>query len=249
MKRRKKLLLFLASLLVSYGCNPSWDVTLYSQKIRGSNKIIYKYDAWGGRDAHQSGLAILDSAEEFEMSKITSLPGSYFAETPQKEHIKLILVNNGENPTTAKDTILSPFKHYFKDIKEMKFEVTEYNNTYGSSPMNTGLMEYEFGTIKETNDSLTFEDVVHKFGGIEFPTKVSFPKGNITVFDDTTGRVHRIIIDKFIRMKGEIYRPTKPLEIVPNQPIIGFATFYFIPKKQLKSSVLTNEGIFKQVRK
>ncbi|ETZ23372.1 hypothetical protein N824_18085 [Pedobacter sp. V48] len=232
-----------------YGCNPSWDVTLYSQKIRGSNKIIYQYDAWGGRDSHQSGFAILDSAEEFNMSKITSLPGSYFAETPRKGYIKLILVNNGENPTTAKDTILNPVKHYFKNIQGIKFEITEYNDTYGSSPMNTGLMEYEFGAIKETNDGLTFENVVHKSGGIEWPSKVSFPKGNITVFEDTTGRVHHIIIEKFIRMKGEIYKPTKPLEIVPDQAIIGFATFYFIPKKLLKSSTLTNEGIFKQLRK
>jgi hypothetical protein len=110
-------------------------------------------------------------------------------------------------------------------------------------------MEYEFETIKETNDSLIFENVVNKFGGIEWPSKVSFPKGNITVFEDSTGRVHRIILEKFIRMKGEIYKPTKPLEIVPDQAIIGFATFYFIPKKLLRSNTLTNEGIFKPLRK
>ncbi|PTS98931.1 hypothetical protein DBR11_13760 [Pedobacter sp. HMWF019] len=182
------------------------------------------------------------------MSKITSLPGSYFAEAPRKDYIKLIQVNGGKNPTTAKDTILNPSKHYFKNIKGIKFEITEYNDTYGSSPMNTGLMEYEFETIKETNDRLIFENVTHK-AGIELPSKISFAKGNITIFEDTTGRIHRIIIEKFIRMKGEIYKPTKPLEIVPDQAIIGFATFYFIPKKLLYSSAFTNEGIFKQVRK
>ena len=249
MKKNKNLILFLGNLIMLYGCNPSWDVTLYSQKIRGSNKILYQYYAWGGRDSHQSGFAILDSAEEFNISKITSLPGSYFVEAPRKDNIKLIRVNNRENPTTAKDTILNPSKHYFKHIKGMKLEVTEYNDTYGSSPMNTGLMRYEFESIKETNDSLTFENVVHKSGGIEWPSKVSFPKGNITVIEDTTGRVDRINIEKFIKMKGEIYKPTKPLEIVPNQAIIGFATLYFIPKKTLMSKALTNEGIFKQVRK
>lgn len=248
MKRRKKLFLFLVSVIMFYGCNPSWDVTLYSQKIRGSNKIIYQYHAWGGRDSHQSGFAILDSAEEFNMSKITSLPGSYFAEAPRKDYIKVIQVNSSKNPTTEKDTILNPSKHYFKNIKGIKFDITEYNDTYGSSPMNTGLMQYEFETIKETNDHLIFENVTHK-SGIELPSKVSFPKGNITIFEDTTGRIHRIIIEKFIRMKGEIYKPTKPLEIVPDQAIIGFATFYFIPKKLLNSSAFTNEGIFKQVRK
>ncbi|RZL44839.1 MAG: hypothetical protein EOP00_18885 [Pedobacter sp.] len=249
MKKRTKSFLFLGSILMVYGCNPSWDVNLYSQKIRGTNKIIYQYDAWGGRDSHKSGITILDSAEEFNMSKITSLPGSYFAEIPTKDYIKLIRVNNGENPTTEQDTVLKPSKHYFKNIKGIKYEVTEFNDTYGSSTMNTGLMKYEFEMVKETNDSLTFENVVHKFGGIKWPSKISFPKGNITVVDDTTGRVHRIVIEQFIRMKGEIYKPSKPLEIVTNQAIIGFATFYFIPKKHIKSSALTNEGIFKQVRK
>lgn len=249
MKRRNKQFLFLVSVVTLYNCNPSWDVTLYSQKIKGSNKILYQYDAWGGRDSHQFGIAILDSAEEFNMSTIAALPGSYFSETPTKDLIKIITVRNGENLTTPKDTVLNPSNHYSKNIKGIKFDVTEYNDTYGSSPMNTGLMEYEFETIKETNDSLTFENVIHKSGGIEWPSKVSFPKGNITVFEDTTGRVHRIIIEKFISMKGEIYKPTKPLEIVPDQAIIGFATFYFIPKKLLNSSALTNEGIFKHVRK
>jgi hypothetical protein len=249
MKRRKKLFLFLVSVVTFYGCNPSWEVTLYSQKIKGSNKILYQYDAWGGRDSHQSGITILDSAEEFNMSRITPLPGSYFLETPTMDSIKLITVRHGENYTTSKDTVLNPSNHYSKNIKGIKFDATEYNETYGSSPMNTGLMENEFETIKETTDSLIFENVIHKSGGIVLPSKVSFPKGNITVFEDTTGRVHRIIIEKFIRMKGEIYKPTKPLEIVPDQAIIGFATFYFIPKKLLNSKALTNEGIFKHVRK
>lgn len=249
MKRRKKLFLFLASILMFYGCNPSWEVTLYSQKIKESNKIIYQYDAWGGRDSHQSGFAILDSEEEFNMSRISPLPGSYFSETPTKDSIKLITVRHGEYYTAPKDTNLNPSKHYTKNIKGIKFEVTEYKETYGSSPMNTGLMEYEFETIIETNDSLIFENVIHKSGGIELPSKISFPKGNITVFEDKTDRVHQITIEKFIRMKGEIYKPTNPLEIVPDQAIIGFATFYFIPKNLLKSTALTNEGIFKHVRK
>ncbi len=248
MKIRNKLLLSL-NIIMFYGCNPSWDVTLYSQKIRGSKKIIYHYDAWGGRDSHQSGFAILDSTEEFDMSKIISLPGSHFAEVPNKDYIKLIQVNNSENPTTPNDTILTPSRHYFKNIKGIKFEVIEYNSTYGSSPMNTGMMEYEFETIKETNDSLTFEFVVHKFGGIKLPSRFSFPKGNITLLEDTLGRVNRVVVEKFIKMKGEIYKPTKRLELVPNQAIIGFATFHFIPKKLINASELTNEGIFKQVRK
>lgn len=245
MERTKKLCLFLGSVIIFYGCNPSWDVTLYVQKIKGSNKIIYQYDAWGGRDSHESGFAILDSTEEFDMSTITSLPGSYFAEVPTKDYIKLINVRNSQNSTTPKDTVLKPAREYSKKIKGIKFDIIEYSETYGS-PMNTGLMEYDFDIVNEKNDSLTFENVTLK-SGIKLPSKVSFPKGNITILEDTTGRVDKIIIEKFIKEKGEIYKPTKPLEIVPGQAIIGFATFYFFPKKILKSSSLTNEGIFKQV--
>jgi len=247
MKIARKLFIIIGCTLIISGCKPSWDVTLYSQKIKGSNKIIYQYDAWGGRDSHKFGFAILDSAEEFDMSEITSLPGSYFAETPTKDHIKLINIRNLENPTAPKDTVLKPSNEHSKEIMGINFDIIEYNETYGRSPMNTGLMEYEFDTVREKNDSLTFENVSHKFG-IKLPSNVSFPKGNITIVEDSIGRVHRIIIEKFIRMKGEIYKPTKPLEIVPGQAIIGFATFYFLPKRTLKSSSLTNDGIFKEVK-
>lgn len=246
MKTSRKLFISLGFAMILAGCKPSWDVTLYSQKIKGSNKIIYKYDAWGGRDSHKFGFAILDSVDEFDMSEISYLPGSYFAETPTKDYIKLINIRNLEKPTTPKNTILTPSKKHSKNIMGFKVDIIEYNETYGSSPI-TSLMEYEFDIVKEKDDSLTFENVTRKFG-IELPSKVSFPKGNIVIDEDSTGTVHRISIEKFIKAKGEIYKPTKPLEIVPGQAIIGFATFYFLPKRMLKSSSLTNYGIFKKVK-
>lgn len=52
-----------------------WNISeLYAQKIEGTSKILYKYDAWGGRDSHASGYVILDSTEIFKVDIRKDLP-------------------------------------------------------------------------------------------------------------------------------------------------------------------------------
>ena len=231
---------------MSYGCG-SWDTTLYSQKIEGSNKLIYEYSAWGGRDSHISGYAILDDSKTFDISDLNELPGSYFDGKPKFDHIKLIDVDMLGNPTTSNDTLLTPKKHYFKKIDDLNIEVTEYKDTYGRTT-ETGLMRYEFQTLVETKDSLTFNNVRRKFG-IELPSRISFSKGNIKLLDDSTGKVLYISVNQFINARGGIYMPTRPLELVENRPILGFATYEFYPTTNLNSKDITNYGVFKLVRK
>ena len=54
-----------------YGCNSSlgkWNVDeLFAQQIEGSSKLLYKYNAWGGRDSNANGFVILDSPKEFKI--------------------------------------------------------------------------------------------------------------------------------------------------------------------------------------
>jgi uncharacterized lipoprotein YehR (DUF1307 family) len=212
--RKYNILFLITTSTILYGCNSSWNTTLYAQRIEGTNKTIYEYDAWGGRDTHLFGYAILDASKEFKVNNRIDLPGSYFNGKPRANNLKLIEIISSQTPTSEKDTILSPLRHYFKLIDGINAEVTEYNDTYGSNTMNTGLMRYEFDTLKETNDSLTFNNVLLKFGGTELPIKTTFAKGNIKIVDDSTGRILYISVKQFVKLRGEIYKPTKPLEIV-----------------------------------
>jgi hypothetical protein len=102
--------------------------------------------------------------------------------------------------------------------------------------------------MKETADSLTFYNVTKKFGGKQFPSTTSFVKGNIKVVDSTEGNINYIDVDQVIIKRGDIYKPTKPLELVSNQPIVGMATYRFYPRQATKTTVLTDYGIFKRLK-
>ncbi len=84
---RTTLVLFIIFNLSS--CNwGEWHVgELYSQRIEGTSKILYKYDAWGGRDSHASGFIILDSTETFEVNPNNDLQFVYLTEIPNKNYI------------------------------------------------------------------------------------------------------------------------------------------------------------------
>jgi hypothetical protein len=234
-----------------FSCGESYEVDeLYKQQIPNSSKVIYCFDAWSKyNDSHKSGCAILDSTEEFKISKIEELPSSYFDGKPSIEKIKLINVTSSyENPPTQKDTLLNPKKHYFRKFNGLDVEITEYNKTYGSGSIDTGLKIYNFEKFIESKDSLTFYDIEYKTGE-KLSQKTAFPKGNIKIVEDNNGKIIYVRIEQFINKKGAIYKPTKPLELVKNQPIIGFATYEFHPKKTINSRELTNIGIYKKVKK
>ena len=223
--------------------------SLYRQRIANSNLVIYDFSFAGGfvTSSDYTGFAVLDSSISFSKNRIKELPCTYFSARPTSSNFKMIDINYGQNPTTDKDTLLRPRKSYSKKIENVQIDVTEYNDTYGSATTSTGLMEYEFDRFKETADSLTLYNVTKKFGGREFPSTVSFTKGNIKIIDSTNYDIHHIQIDQVIIQRSDIYKPTKPLELVPNQPVVGMATYYFYPRTPIKSTGLTDYGIFKRV--
>lgn len=223
--------------------------SLYRQRIANSSLVIYDFSFAGGfvTSSDYTGLAVLDSAISFSKDRVKELPCRYFSARPTNSNFKMIDINYGQNPRTEKDTLLTPQKKYSKKIDNVQVDVTEYNDTYGSATTSTGLMEYEFDRLKETADSLTFYNVTKKFGGKEFSSTVSFTKGNIKLIDSANNDISRIQIDQVIIQRSDIYKPTKPLELVPNQPVVGMATYYFYPKTRMKSTDLTDYGIFKRV--
>lgn len=251
--------LLVVSFIISFlfeGCNFKKETlkdglqSLYKQRIANSRLVIYDFSFAGGfaTSSSYTGFAVLDSTILFSKDKLKELPCTYFAEVPTGSGFKMIDINYGQNPRTKNDTLLTPIKQYSKKIDDILVNVIAYNDTYGSATSSTGLMEYEFDVMKETKDSLTFYNVTKNFGGKEFPSTTSFVKGNIKVVDSASGIINYIDIDQVIIKRGDIYKPTKPRELVPNQPIVGIATYRFYPKQATKSTILTDYGIFKRVK-
>ncbi|MCF1717027.1 hypothetical protein L0U88_20460 [Flavihumibacter sp. RY-1] len=223
---------------------------LYRQRVANSPLVIYDFSFAGGfvTSSDHTGFAILDSTVSFSKDKMNELPCTYFAAVPTNTVFEMIDINYGQNPRTEKDTLLTPTNHYSKKVGNLQINVSEYKDTYGSATSSTGLMEYEFDIMRETSDSLTFYNVTKKFGGKEFPATTSFVKGNIKVVDSTEGSINYIDVDQVIIKRGDTYKPTKPLELVSNQPIVDMATYRFYPRKAIKTATLTDYGIFKRMK-
>ena len=244
------------SLTLFASCNFMADTSqdrlqsLYRQRVPNSILVIYDFSFAGGfvTSSDRTGFAILDSTVSFSKDKMMELPCTYFAASPTDSVFEMIDINYGQNPRTESDTMLTPIKRYSKNVKSLQINVTAYNDTYGSATSSTGLMEYEIDSMKESVDSLTFYNVKKKFGGKEFPPTTSFVKGNIHVVDSTQGNINYIEVDQAIITRGDIYKPTKPLELVLNHPIVGMATYRFYPRYATKTTALTDYGIFKRVK-
>ena len=224
--------------------------SLYRQRVANSPLLIYDFRFTGGfvTSSDHTGFAVLDSTVSFSKGKMKELPCTYFAAVPTNSVFEMFEINYGQNPRTERDTLIIPTNHYSKSAGTLQIIITEYNDTYGSATSSTGLMEYDYDSTKETADSLTFYNVTKKFGGKEFPSNTSFVKGNIKVVDSIEGNINYIDVDQVILKRGDIYKPTKPLELVSNQPIVGVATYRFYPRHHTKTTALTDYGIFKRVK-
>ncbi|WP_426670445.1 hypothetical protein ACPPVU_04195 [Mucilaginibacter sp. McL0603] len=242
-------LILLLSLTACFNSSEDKPRLLYRQRIANSSYVIYEFTYPGSfvTSSDFSGLTVLDSNDVFSRNNIKPLPCYYFENKPTGKQLKMIDITDGPNPSTAKDTLLVPEKKYSITNSGFIINVTEYKQTYGSAISTTGLMEYSFDGFKETKDSLVFYQVKKKFGGKDFSGMVPFLKGNIKIIESAGKQIDHIEIDQAIITRGPIYKPTKPLELVANQPIVGFATYYFYPNKNISSAQLTDFGIYKQI--
>jgi len=224
--------------------------SLFRQRVKNSSLVIYNFNFAGGfvTSSDHIGYAIMDSTTPFSRDLTKELPCTYFVNTPTNSGFEMINIKYGPKPRTEGDTLLSPINRYTRKYNTIEISVTEYNNTYGSPTTSTGLMEFLFDSLKETNDSLTFYNVTKKFGGKEFPSTTTFMKGNVKVLDSSSGFMDYIDISQVVIKRGDIYKPTNPLELVSDQPIVGTATYRFRPTQSIKSEILTDYGIFKRVK-
>lgn len=244
------LVVILPSCTWSDSDSPTSLGSLYRQRIRGSQLVLYEfaYPSSFAFTSDYTGVTVLDSGTVFARSKIARLPSAYFATTPAPDNLRLITIEGQQTPTVAQDTLLTPRRQYDQRFNNVPFHVTEYHDTYGSATMDTGLMEYSFSQVRETADSVIFYHVTKKFGGRDFPATVAFPKGNIRVVDSARHYVNHIEVEQFVRKRGAVYLPPARMKLISNQPIIGWAFYWFYPRQRMRSAALTDWGIWKRVK-
>ncbi|RYX80293.1 hypothetical protein EON73_05540 [bacterium] len=224
-----KLFSLLVITIVFYGCGGgSWDVYLCAQKIEGSSKVIYKYDAWGGRDSHKSRYAILDSSEIFDVNKIDELPILYFIKIPNKNLITGIEV---APPDSDKTLIYKPLKVYEINKQDIVIKINKYQYN-GFAEKDLGLRgDYKFTRFRETKDSVFFfnlDNVEH-----QYVDSLKFRKTNITISQSKIKYITKIEVNDLI--------------VSPKNEIKSLKTYFFKPKSKLKSDAFSNYGIFKEV--
>lgn len=229
---KNKILLYILGMMIFCRCSGgSWDVYLCAQKIEGSSKIIYKYDAWGGRDSQKSGYAIVDSSEVFDINKIDELPISYFTEIPNRNSIYAVEM---ALPNNDKSTYYKPIKTYKINEDGIDINIKRYQYK-GFSEKNPGLRgDYKFTSFKETRDSLFFyslddtESMEH-----QHVDSLKFKKTNVTISQTKSKEVLKIEMEN--------------LMISKNNTIISVKTYFLKPKRKINSDKFSNYGIFKQI--
>ena len=146
-------------------------IKLYEQRIPHSSLILYKFDYYGNFAtlSDYTGLTILDSSVPFARDKIDRLPGDYFTAKPNPQLLKMVSMKYITGEEKESDTLLLPYDQYSERINGIQIKVKAYKPTYGTTSL-TGYMGYQFDGMKETDDSLTFFNVVRLGGGIEYPS-------------------------------------------------------------------------------
>lgn len=241
LKNRTYLAFSFGLLSALSGCGyGEWEITeLYSQKIEGTSKLLYKYNAWGGRDSNAFGYTILDSSEKFKVNINNNLPFTYLQETPGKTIIKGVshVCDNSCDDNYYKTTpIFAPIK---KEITERQgFRITTNIYQYrGFSQRSKGLERFQFKYFKETRDSLFFYDLddIESMNG-KHVDSLKFKKTDIVIMQNKNLEIIKIVIEDLIIDKNSD-------EILLNR------SYYLTPKSKLSATSFSDYGIFKEVLK
>ena len=212
-----------------------WDTTIYTQKIEGTTKILYKYDASGGRDTMVSGYIILDSTETFEVDISKNLPFSYLEDIPNMKNIKGVNFEKPdyENIDKKVKEIFTPLNKISETEEEIEIKTKIYQ-FQGFSKRSGGLGTFEFENFKETRDSIIFYNL-NDIKSIEKKhiDSLKLKKNNIVIRQNNKSEIIEINIEDLILSK-------KTNEIISNK------TYYLIPKTKIKSNLFSDYGIFKE---
>ena len=236
MKYTNKLILLSVFTFLFCSCgHGNWDTTLYCQKIEGTSIILYKYDAWGGRDSHAFGYILLDSTKSFQVDISKNLPFSYLENIPNKKLIQGVEFEQptSENSKNVAKVIFTPIKE--SNISENGIEIkTKLFQYKGFMERNEGLGSLEFETFKESKDSIIFYNLNDVKSMEPYHLDIlKLKKKNIVIRQNKNFEIISIDIEDLILSKNKN-------EIISNK------TYFLTPKKKMKSNLFSDYGIFKE---
>lgn len=241
---KSKLLIYLFTCILFTSCGfekpVDWDISeLYAQKIEGTSKILYKYDAWGGRDSHVYGFMILDSTKTFKIDLEKTLPFSKLAEIPSKNNI-IGIKHECENDCAEEYYKTEPIFHP-KRVENLKSEEITIKNIIfqyrGLGEKDKGLRgDFVFEKFIETKDSIYFFNLKEeKYVDNKHLNELKIKKGEVYLSENKTGEITKIVINQ------TTLNPR-------NNEIIEALTYFLTPNNKIKSSDFSGRGIFKEVK-
>jgi hypothetical protein len=225
--------LFCLGILTSFcGCLPGmgeWDITLYEQKIEGTSKAIYKYDAWGGRDSNVNGYAILDTTETFTIQRISKLPITQLNGIPNKNLINAIGTESSKETSDFNPIATEKIKS-----EGINIEIKNYkSNSFRKKSQ--GLWRYDFAKFEETRDSLFFYDLDDNISMQKSHIdSLRIRKGNVIIRQKENKEIIQIVV------KHLILSNDGKDSIESNKP------YFLKPKTHTKSDQFSDYGIFKE---
>ncbi|KFC18700.1 hypothetical protein [Chryseobacterium sp. FH1] len=238
-----KFLKYLILLFCFYSCGfeklGEWKIsTLYAQKIQGTSKVLYKYDAWGGRDSNANGFVILDSSDTFKIDLQNELPFYNLSDIPNKTKIVGIThdcYNSCGSDYYKSKPIFYPMKIEKSLSNDIHIETIIYQYR-GYSEKAGGLERYVFEKFAETKDSLFFYDLndVESMNGIHLD-ELRIKKGEIYLLQNENKEVEKIIA------KQKTLNP-KTKEFIDGR------TCSLTPKNKILSNKFSERGIFREVK-
>ena len=226
-------ILFFISLSACNSELGKWDIGYYEQKIEGTSKAIYKYDAWGGRDTHVYGYAILDTTEVFSISDINQLPIYRLNGIPNSKVINAIKRNWPEEENIK--LTLEPIDSFKIIDSEIRIAVKKYQSAALYQQGRGGVNTFEFSNSVETRDSISFynlddrESIYH----LHLDT-LTVLKGNILISQNENKEIRQILVeDLSISDDGK-------------HTLLSCRTYFLKPKNRTTSDEFSDYGIFKQ---
>ena len=217
-----------------YSCKlDKWSYTTYGQPIRGTSKILYKYDASGGRDSMVSGYILLDSTEKFEVDISKNLPFSYIEKIDNQTIFGVEFEKTDFEKGNIEKEIIKPIKITSLSKQGINITTKLYQNE-GFMARNQGFERYQFENFKESLDSLFFYNLADITSLEKKHLEVlGLKKTNVIVSQDSLNYIIKIVV-KDLKLSN------KAKEIISN------TQYSLTPKQKIKSSSLSNYGIFKQ---
>ncbi len=226
--------------LIFQGCGfglGEWDISeLYALKIEGTSKVIYKYDAWGGRDSNANGYVVLDSTETFKVDIKKELPFYYLTDVPNKNQITGVSHKCdgtcGESYYKS-NPVYEPIESQKLEKENIKIENIIYQYR-GFSERSGGLERYHFESFKETKDSIFFYDLddVESLNGKHLDS-LKLKKKMVYIRENENSEIIKLVFEDLV---------------IENNEIKSNKTYFITPKNKTKVESFSDYGIFKPIR-